>query len=316
MRRRVFRIPTIRYPEAATLIRAPFDDDAWLFETKWDGVRAIATVDAGGRTRLVSRNGHDLLGRFPSLRALPQSFTQRPVVVDGEIVALDRYGRSSFQALQRHQGEADGTRIRYVAFDLLYADGRDLRREPLEARKRRLAEVLRGGGVALYSEHVVGKGIALYQRGVRRRLEGIVGKRRASPYEERRSPDWVKIKTGYQQEGVIGGWTDPRGSRIGFGALLIGYYEGGLLRYAGSVGTGFDMKKLRELRSELDALATPACPFTPALRLARAHWVRPQLVAQLRFEEWTHAGLMRQPVFLGLRDDKAARDVVREKPRR
>ncbi|MBV9263531.1 MAG: ATP-dependent DNA ligase, partial [Candidatus Eremiobacteraeota bacterium] len=163
--------------------------------------------------------------------------------------------------------------------------------------------------------HVIGKGIALFRTARRRRLEGIVGKRRAAPYVERRSADWVKIKVGYEQEAVVGGWTDPRASRVGLGALLVGTYEGRSLRYAGSVGTGFDAKTLQDLRRKLDPLRSDRCPFEPVPRV-RAHWVEPRLVAQVRFEEWTDAGLMRQPVFLGLRDDKAPRDVVRERSSR
>jgi bifunctional non-homologous end joining protein LigD len=311
------RIPVITYPEAPTLIAAPFDDDAWLFEVKWDGVRAVATIDARGTVALRSRNGLELLRKYPGLRTLARSFSARPVVVDGEIVALDPSGRSSFQLLQRHQGEVDDTsdaRLRFAVFDLLYHDGHDLRRLPLEERKRLLASIVRSGGGAIYSKHVIGKGKALFEAARRRHLEGIVGKRRDSPYLERRTRDWVKIKTGYEQEVVVGGWTEGRGSRVGFGALLMGYYEGANLRYAGSVGTGFDRETLLRLRRKLDALATARCPFTPAPPVARAHWVRPSLVVEVRFEEWTDAGLMRQPAFLGVREDKAARDVVRERP--
>jgi bifunctional non-homologous end joining protein LigD len=312
------RIPVIRFPEAATLVREPFDDPNWLFEIKWDGIRAICTVDARGNVSLQSRNGNDLLPRFPSLATLADWFTQRPIVVDGEIVALDRYGRSSFQLLQRHHMDDSGKppRIRYVAFDLLFAGGRDLRNEPLYKRKELLRAIVRPGGIVMYSEHVVGKGKALFRVAQRRHLEGIVGKRRDASYEERRSPDWVKIKTGYEQETVVGGWTEPQRSRVGFGALLVGYYEGDALHYAGSVGTGFDRETVLDLRARLDRLTTARSPFDPPPKIANAHWVKPQLVAQIRFEEWTKAGLMRQPVFLGLRDDKDPRDVVRERSKR
>ena len=162
----------------------------------------------------------------------------------------------------------------------------------------------------IYSKHIIGKGKALFEAARRRNLEGLVGKRRDSAYLERRTRDWVKIKSGYEQELVVGGWTEGRGSRVGFGALLVGYYEGGHLRYAGSVGTGFDHETLLRFRRKLDGLKTARCPFTPAPPIAGARWVRPRLVVQVRFEEWTDAGLMRQPAFLGMRDDKAARDVV------
>jgi bifunctional non-homologous end joining protein LigD len=309
-------VPRVAQPELATLIDAPFDDPDWLFEVKWDGFRALATIHEDGRVELVSRNGKDLLPRFPRLARLARGFTQAPVIVDGEIVAVDEEGKSSFQRLQNGTG-AGGRDVTFVAFDVLYADGRDLRREPLEARKAVLRRLVKKRSRdVVYSEHVVGNGTALFEEAQRRGLEGIVGKRRRAPYVEKRTRDWVKIKAQLVQECVIAGWTEPGGAREGFGSLVLGVYEMGRLVYVGNVGTGFDAKGLRALMRKMKPLARDTCPFAarPKTR-TRAHWIEPKLVAQIRFTEWTHDGAMRHPAFLGLRDDKAAKDVHRELPR-
>jgi bifunctional non-homologous end joining protein LigD len=313
--RRAVALPVIAQPELATLIDAPFDDDAWLFEIKWDGFRAIAAVHEDGRVEMTSRNGKDFLARFPELSTLRQSFTSAPVLVDGEIVALDAKGDSSFQLLQNRLG-AEHAQVRYVVFDCLYAEGRDLRSEPLEARKEVLRRVLREDArEAAYSTHVVGKGKALFAEAQSRGLEGIVAKLRSSAYVEKRTRDWLKIKAQLEQECVIAGFTAPGGTRQGFGALVLGVYEGGQLVYCGNVGTGFDAATIQALLAKLRPLVVPASPFAaaPKTRTA-ARWVRPALVAQVRFTEWTNDGSMRHPVFLGLRDDKAPEDVHRERP--
>jgi bifunctional non-homologous end joining protein LigD len=308
-------LPHIVLPELATLVDAAFDDDEWLFEIKWDGFRAITTIREGGRVEMVSRNGKDFLARFPELGTLAQSFADAPVVVDGEIVALDAKGDSSFQLLQNRRGDAEA-RVKYVAFDCLYAEGRDLRSEPIEKRKETLARILRKGArEAVYSTHVVGKGTALFADARARGLEGIVAKRRSSPYLEKRTRDWLKIKAQLEQECVIAGYTAPGGAREGFGSLVLGLYEDRRLVYCGNVGTGFDVTTIRALLKELVPRITSASPFArpPKTRTA-ATWVRPELVAQVRFTEWTHDGSMRHPVFLGLRDDKGPREVHRERP--
>jgi bifunctional non-homologous end joining protein LigD len=313
---RADRFPHVDQPELATLIDAPFDDDEWLFEIKWDGFRALTTIHEDGRLEMVSRNGKDFLARFPELEPLAGNFTGAPLLVDGEIVALDAKGDSSFQLLQNRSG-GEHPRVRYVVFDCLYAEGRDLRAEPLEARKEVLARVLRPSATeAVYSTHVVGKGKGLFADAQARGLEGIVAKRRSSPYLEKRTRDWLKIKAQLEQECVIAGYTAPGGAREGFGALILGVYEKGQLVYCGNVGTGFDVATIRSLLSKLRPLGTSASPFgvAPKTRTA-AQWVRPELVAQVRFTEWTNDGSMRHPVFLGLRDDKAATDVHRERPR-
>ncbi len=203
----------------ATLIPEPFDDPEWLFEIKWDGYRAICTIKEDGSLTLVSRNGLDMLQRFPDLHELDGAFASIPVIVDGEIVSLDKHGRSEFQRLQEFKNKPTG--LTYVAFDLLYADGTDLRSRPLEERKALLERLIRDETLVLYSKHVDGRGKDLFARARDQRLEGIIGKKRSSTYQERRSRDWVKIKTGYEQEFVVGGWTEPKGSRKGFGALLL-----------------------------------------------------------------------------------------------
>ncbi|HVA33229.1 MAG TPA: non-homologous end-joining DNA ligase, partial [Candidatus Baltobacteraceae bacterium] len=306
-------LPKLKSVMLATLIDEPFDDDDWLFEIKWDGYRAICTIDDTGRLTLVSRNGLDMLARFPGLAGLADAFESVPIVIDGEIVSLDSEGRSAFQRLQESQ--KTNAVLTYAAFDVIYADGRDLRKRPLEERKALLERLIRDEQLVVYSKHVVGKGKALFARAQQRQLEGIVGKKRGSTYQERRSRDWVKIKAQCEQEFVIGGWTEPRGSRQGFGALLLGAYDAGKFRYVGHVGTGFSNKFLLELHGRLLKLARKTCPFDTAVEgNMKAHWVKPQLVAEVRFTEWTRDRLLRQPAFLGLRPDKSAADVTLELP--
>jgi bifunctional non-homologous end joining protein LigD len=296
----------------ATLVDEPFDDPDWLFEIKWDGYRALCTVEDGKLT-LVSRNGLDMLKRFPELQELASAFASVPVMVDGEIVSLDAHGRSSFQRLQESQKKPAG--LTYVAFDLLYADGADLRSKPLEERKARLERLIRDDGLVLYSKHVVDRGKALFASAVKRRLEGIIGKNRTSTYQERRSRDWVKIKTGHEQEFVVGGWTEPKGSRKGFGALLLGVYRNKSLQYVGSVGTGFSAKLLDELYDRLRKIERKTSPFINEVDArSQPHWTKPDLVVEVRFSEWTRDGYLRQPAYLGLRTDKRAADVVAEIP--
>lgn len=312
-KRKADPLPHLRGVELATLIDAPFDDDEWLFEIKWDGYRAICTIDENGNLSLVSRNGLDLLKQFPDMAGLADAFESVPIVVDGEIVSLDAKGRSDFQRLQEY-GQR-GYDLTYAAFDLIYADGRDQRKVPLEERKALLERLIRDDELVLYSKHVAGKGKALFEQAKHNQLEGIIGKKRASVYQERRTRDWVKIKAQLEQEFVIGGWTDPRGSRKGFGSLLLGAYEGTNLRFVGSVGTGFSVKLIGEIMKKLERLSRATSPFVnPVIANAPTHWVKPELVAEVRFTEWTRDLYLRQPAFLGLRTDKDARDVVIERP--
>jgi bifunctional non-homologous end joining protein LigD len=296
----------------ATLVSEPFDDPDWLFEIKWDGYRALCTIEPRKFT-LVSRNGLDMLQRFPDLQGLSSAFSSLPIVVDGEIVSLDKEGRSEFQRLQESQKEPAG--LTYVAFDLLYADGRDLRKTPLEERKSLLERLIRDADLVLYSKHIVGQGKALFENARKNDLEGIIGKKRDSTYQERRSRDWVKIKTGHEQEFVVGGWTEPKGSRKGFGALLLGVYDAKSLRFVGSVGTGFSGKVLQQLYARLHALERKTSPFVnQVVANAAVHWTSPEMVVEVRFSEWTRDGFLRQPAYLGLRSDKAAAAVVAELP--
>ncbi|MEO9171015.1 MAG: non-homologous end-joining DNA ligase [Candidatus Aquilonibacter sp.] len=306
-------LPKSPQVELATLIDDPFDDDAWLFEIKWDGYRAICTVDETGKLTLVSRNGLNLLSQFPDLAGLAEAFESIPIVVDGEIVSLDAKGKSDFQRLQEYAQHEH--QLTYAAFDVLYADGKDQRDLPLEARKELLERLIRDNGLAMYSKHIVGKGATLFAQAKRSGLEGIIGKRRDSRYVGKRTRDWVKIKAQLEQEFVIGGWTEPRGSRAGFGALLLGAYHGKSLRYVGHVGTGFSVKRIVDLKKRLEKIARKTSPFVNDIEAnTTAHWVKPELVAQVRFAEWTRDLVLRHPAFLGLRADKAAKDVVLELP--
>ncbi len=315
------KLPIISGPQLATATDAPFDGSEWLFEIKWDGFRALATIGADGKVALSSRNGKDLLVKFPELDDLAEAFRSLPIIVDGEIVALDDEGRSSFQRLQNRiesvkgPRRAEGGDVTFAAFDVLFADGRDVRALPLEERKKILERLLVEGHHAIYSKHIPADGIKLFQFAEERGLEGVMAKRRDAPYEAgRRTKTWLKIKAQKRQEFVIGGWTDPRGSRSGFGALLVGYYEKGRLIYAGHVGTGFDHKKLSSIGKQLRATERSTSPFATDVPKSNApvHWCAPDLVCEVRFTEWTDEGYLRHPAFLGLREDKDPASVGRE----
>jgi bifunctional non-homologous end joining protein LigD len=305
-------LPKVASQMLATLADAPFDNPDWLFEIKWDGYRGICTVDEKGKMTLLSRNGLDLLGKFPDMSDLAGAFASVPIVVDGEIVSLDSKGRSDFGRLQYYQQKP--VALTYVVFDLLYADGKDLRKTPLEERKALLERMISDESLVMYSKHVVDKGIALYDVAKRQKLEGIIGKKRASTYQERRTRDWLKIKAQAEQEFVVAGWTEPKGSRKGFGALLLGVYDGKNLQYVGSVGTGFSAKLLADIYARLLKLERKTSPFAnEVIANAPVHFAKPELVAQVRFAEWTRDGYLRQPAYLGLRDDKDPKDVKAER---
>ncbi|MDQ2679537.1 MAG: non-homologous end-joining DNA ligase [Candidatus Eremiobacteraeota bacterium] len=318
-------LPKVTSPMLATLVDAAFNDDDWLFEIKWDGYRAICTVGEGGELLLVSRNGLDFLPQFPELSALGAAFGSLPIIIDGEIVSLDEKGRSSFQRLQgsfnRNRPSARSADVKrypltFIAFDLLYADGKNLTKQPLEERKALLERLIVDDDLVMYSKHIVGKGCALFDRAQQQQLEGIVGKKRDSTYQQRRSREWVKIKAQLVQECVIGGYTEPRAGRKGFGALLLGLYDAkGKLHYVGHAGTGFTAKSLAEITRQLQSIETPKSPFAQDVKANMPeHWVKPKLVAQIRFTEWTRDGVMRHPAFLGLRTDKPPKKCVRESP--
>jgi bifunctional non-homologous end joining protein LigD len=311
-------LPARFTPELATLVATPPEGEAWLHELKYDGYRIGCRVDRGA-VRLLSRNGKDWTARFPSVRDAAARLGARTALLDGEVTVVLPNGRTSFQALQNAFAAPvrDGELV-YFVFDLLHLDGEDVSRLSLEERKTRLQRLLeRTDGVLRYADHIVGNGARMFSEACRQGAEGIVSKRRDRPYRPGRGTEWVKTKCVAQQELVIGGFTDPEGSRAGLGALLVGVHDGSdRLVFAGKVGTGFTQASAQALRRQLDALEQSDCPFTPrpAGRLGRVHWVRPNLVAAVTFTEWTADGKIRHPSFQGLRADKRASEVVRERP--
>ncbi|OMC47236.1 ATP-dependent DNA ligase [Mycobacterium sp. IS-2888] len=311
-------VPDWRDPTLATLTEKRFSDPHWIFERKFDGMRCLAFRD-GDRVRLLSRNRQRLNGTYPELvDALAAQHTTR-FVVDGEVVAFEGR-RTSFARLQGRLGitdpevaRASRIRIYYYLFDLLHLDGMSTTEVPLLWRKRLLRNAIDFTDPLRYAPHRVGDGIAAYRAACARGDEGVIAKRADAAYEGRRSPNWLKFKCVRDQEFVVGGYTSPKGSRIELGALLLGYHEGRDLVYAGKVGTGFDEATLHSLHERLSPIEQDTPPFTRGLvREKSAHWVRPELVAQIGFTEWTRDGKLRHPRYQGLRIDKDPRDVVRE----
>jgi bifunctional non-homologous end joining protein LigD len=297
----------------AVLTDAPFSDPDWVFERKLDGIRCLAHREGGGAPRLVSRTDRDMTGQFPELAEALAAEPCPDFVVDGEIVAFAG-GITSFQRLQR-RGKGRVAVFLYV-FDLLRHEGHDVRDLPLRERKALLRKALRFEGPVRLSQHRNEDGEKLFREACRKGLEGLIAKRADSPYRsDARSRDWLKLKCHAEQELVIGGFTAPQGSRTDFGALLVGYWEDGRLRYAGKVGTGFDRATLESLGRKLRELEREDPPFADVHPVPRGtHWVEPELVAQIGFAEWTRDGRLRHPRYLGLRDDKPPREVVRERP--
>ncbi len=312
----------------AESIAEPFDGTDWLFEIKWDGYRAVAFIE-NGKVRLVSRNQNDLTGRYPELKDMAGLIKAKTAILDGEVVALDDQGKASFSLMQQRTGFRPGGRraagnadvpVLYYAFDLLYLDGYDWRRVPLEERKRKLATVLVTGDVVRYSDHYAEHGKALFEIARNKGLEGIVAKRRASCYEERRSGDWLKIKIRHRLEAVVGGYTETKGSRTHFGSLVLGLYDKkGRLIHVGQAGSGFNQKSLGEIAGVLKKLETTKNPFSGDVdALRKVSFVKPQLVAEIEYAEWTggtNTGTgpkLRAPVFLGLRDDKSPKECTFE----
>jgi DNA ligase D-like protein (predicted ligase) len=291
----------------------------WIFERKLDGVRALGYRD-GGRTGLLSRTGRHVDATYPEIiEALDRQECQ-DFLVDGEIVAME-HGRTSFALLQRRMGltrphdvRMSGVAVTYYLFDLLRLDGQDLTRLPLRTRKSLLRGTIDFRPPLRFTTHRNAGGPELLRQACERGWEGLIAKRAEARYAQIRSRDWLKLKCEAGQEMVVGGFTEPSGSRIGLGALLVGYYSAAELHYAGKVGTGFDTATLRRLRARLEELEQPRSPFAEQVGERTAHWVRPELVAQIGFTEWTRDGKLRHPRFLGLRDDKSAREVVRELP--
>ena len=324
------RAPAIR-PMLASLEEAPLQSEAFVYEPKYDGIRTLADVDAGGGPRAVrlwSRLGNEKTSQFPEIVRALERVARRlkaGALLDGEIVALDEAGEpAGFQRLQGRihltgpreiDGRALTQPVAFIAFDALRDGDEDLRALPLTARRARLERILGNAGstVVRLSEFVPGDGRALHQRALEHGWEGLIAKRLDSRYQSgRRTPDWRKVKLGRRQECVVAGWTDPRGTRGHFGALLLGVWDGGALRYVGHTGTGFDRRELARVAALLATRATDVCPFETRPRTnERPHWVRPELVAEIAFTEWTADGRLRHPIYLGLREDVALRSVRR-----
>jgi len=315
-------MPTAITPMLASICEKPFDNPDWMFEIKWDGYRAITFVQDGD-TRLVSRNHNDMTARFSELRALSKLVNAKNAILDGEVVVLDEQGRPSFSLMQQRTGLRSHGRkttprgdlpIFYYAFDLIYLDGYDLRRVALADRKRVLREILADGDTVRYSDHFAGQGIALFQVAKKKGLEGIIAKKANSCYEERRSHEWQKIKITQTVDCVIGGYTDPEGSRQYFGSLMLGLYnEKKQLIHVGNAGTGFNHALLKEISAVLKGIESASTPFTGPTEPKQAHWVKPVRVAEVKFTEWTHetneGGVkLRAPVFMSLREDKDPED--------
>ena len=308
-------MPSRVEPMLATLTDRPFSDPNWLFEIKWDGVRALARIENGALT-LRSRTGVDMDKRYPELASLPDVLAARQTILDGEIVALDTRGHSDFELLQERMHVRAPSKnllsrvpVVYFVFDLLYCDGYDLRETPLLDRKQLLYRLLRTSEQFRYSDHQLEHGKELFGLAEQNGLEGIVAKRADSPYVGDRSPYWVKLKITKTVDAVVGGWSAPRSAALPFGSLLLGLYQGKKLRFIGHVGSGFDTKKLKEVTSKLQEFAAPACPFdTVPETNERPSWVSPVLVARVKFSGWTQEHSLRHPVFLALREDARPMD--------
>ena len=313
------KVPETPSPELATLVKEAPTGDEWLHEVKFDGYRIVAVHD-GQKVWLLTRHGNDWSDRFVPIAQAVKALGRAPVVLDGEVVVLDEHGKSNFQALQNVlKGVRKRSRLLYFVFDVLHHGGYDVTRVPLVERKRLLAHILEGAGTdspLKFSAHIQGQGGRVLAQACENKLEGIISKRANSLYVPRRTKDWVKVKCGNRQEFVIGGYTEPAGSREHFGALLLGTFDaGGDLIYNGKVGTGFDsrllaslMERMREHGAEAPAFKNPPRGY----EAKGVHWLKPALVGEVQFAEWTEEGILRHPSFQGLREDKDPREVVRE----
>ena len=288
----------------ATLVPKPFHRAGWVYEEKYDGER-ILTYKEGADVHLLSRNAKDHTARFAEIASAIARLPHRTLLFDGEVIALDRHGVSRFQLLQR--GAAKPI---YAVFDCLYDDGRDLRSDPLSARRGVLESVLGTTGLLFVSRRLADNGLEAYRIAKRRGFEGVVAKDSSAPYIEGRSTKWLKVKVRQEEEFVIAGYTAPSGSRKYFGALLLGGYRGRELHYVGKVGTGFTEPTLAALFKKFQPLVQPNPSLVDPPREKHVTYIAPRLVAQIAFQEWTGDGKLRQPVFLGLRDDKDPRECV------
>ncbi len=303
-------------PQLAVLVSEVPEGEEWVHEIKFDGYRMLC-LRKGKDARLISRNEKDWTDRFPEIVEAAVRLPLDHAVLDGEIVVLDPEGISAFQALQNRMRGLKGGQLAYYLFDILYCGEYDLTGSALIDRKEFLRRLLGKSPPSplRYSDHIRGQGQSVYQHACRFALEGVISKRTGSPYKQKRSPSWLKVKCLLRQEFVIGGYSEPSGSRTGFGALLLGYFQSPeKLKYAGRVGTGFDEQLLRELAERLSKTTQPSPPFDDPPRDRGVHWVRPELVAEVEFTEWTSDGRLRHPSFKGLREDKEAAEIARENP--
>ena len=307
--------------QLATLVDVVPTGAEWAFEVKYDGYRIEALIH-DRKARLLTRHGKDWTRRFPAVAERLSRLPVESATLDGELVALDQAGDSKFSLLQQSLDAERPQRLTYFVFDLLQVDGENLRSRSLDERRRRLELLLRRAGATRSGAVRIGRrlrgtGSALLRAACRRGLEGIIAKQRDAPYRGRRNRAWVKIKCGQRQELIVIGFTPPKGSRIGVGSLLLGVYQNGMLRYAGRVGSGMDDAMLRRLRRRLVHIARVTSPLNamPTGVPAAACWVQPRMVVEVSFTEWTRTGRLRHPVFQGLRDDKAPREVHRERAR-
>jgi bifunctional non-homologous end joining protein LigD len=298
------RIPFRIKPMLATLVRKPFHKPGWIYEEKYDGYRILAYKE-GDRVTLLSRNGNDRTATYASVARAVQKLRSRTLLLDGEVVAFDKKHISRFQLLQ--EGSAPTA---YAVFDCLYIDGRDLRQDPLETRRPAAESAIDKADGLMISHRLADNGREAFKTAKRKGYEGVVAKDLSSPYIEGRSSKWLKVKVHQEEEMVIAGFTKPEGSRTHFGALLLGAYENGNLRYVGKVGTGFNENTLAALYQKFKPLVQSKPPFVDPPREKDVTYLKPRLVAQISFQEWTADRKLRQPVFLGLRDDKRPEEVL------
>jgi bifunctional non-homologous end joining protein LigD len=315
--------PAFIPPMLATLTDRYFSNKDWIYEHKFDGERCLA-FKQHGKVQLLSRNNKSMNASYPELVAALTKQKEDNFIIDGEIISVDQSGNSDFELLQGRmhllkdvEAKQKAVHITYCIFDLIYTDGYDIRQLPLLARKKMLKKLLSYNKTLSYTEHIVGDGIPYFKKACKLGWEGVIAKRADSQYVGKRSADWLKFKCIMKQELVIAGYTEPKGSRGYFGALLVGYYDAqGKLQYAGKVGTGYSEETLAMLGKKLQKLEIKKCPFTNYDETTTGvHWVKPVLVAEFQFAQWTKANKLRVGRYKGLRDDKNAKDVVKETPK-
>jgi bifunctional non-homologous end joining protein LigD len=308
-------LPATQQPQLCTLVTAAPDGADWLSEVKFDGYRIIASINSG-RVRLLTRRGHDWADRLPSVAEAFAKLNATTAMIDGELVALRPDGISNFSDLQNSLSGGADHKLHFYAFDLLHLNGWDLRPCALIDRKAALEKISDWKGMIQFSSHHVGQAAEMHRSACTMNLEGIICKRPAAPYRAGRGSSWVKVKCGQREEMIVVGWTPPAGSRIGLGALHLAYFDPtGLLQYAGGVGTGFNDRELGRVRKLLDAIAAPAPPVGMVYSgdpIDRSmHWVDPVLIAEIKYAAWSGSGRVRHSVYLGMREDKTADQVVR-----